>query len=80
MTIKDALVAIHTLWTRKNACFRALGKSTVELGGELGVSDAAQVVVCLNIFLDGLPTACEAHTLAKSVSPHVASHLSKRTS
>ena len=45
-----------TLGALENARLAALGKSTIELVGEDGVGHAGEVVVGLNVFLEGLTT------------------------
>lgn len=62
MTVREGLsYTMHTLWTRENAGFRALGKGTVELGRELGVGNTTQIVVRLHILLDGLTAVHDTH-------------------
>ena len=46
----------HTLGTGEGAVLRALGESTVEEGVEGGIHDIAEVVVHLDILLEGLAT------------------------
>ena len=44
----------RTFWARKDTLLRARSDSTVELGGESLVADAIELVVRVNILLDGL--------------------------
>jgi hypothetical protein len=48
-----------TLGTLENTSLATLGKSTVELGGESGIGHAGEVVVGLDVFLEGLTAVKE---------------------
>ena len=47
----------HTLWAREHAVVRTPLERPVELGRERSLRHAAEVVVGLHVFFDGLATA-----------------------
>ena len=50
----------RTLWTSESAGLGAPQESAVEVGREGGIGDTAEVVVGLDILLEGLATVAEA--------------------
>ena len=63
----------RTFRAREDAGIRALLERLVELGGESRVSDTAQVVVGLDVFLDGLTAVVKAQ-VSRDVRVSAAAH------